>query len=346
MVGPFIITTVTIDAFVPHLQVFFFAAMKYCFRRMRQKKAVTQEQLNELYEGITFDMPLRVATLLNTFFSVMFFSSVVPILIPVACLSFTAQFWVDKIALLRLYQKPAHYDISVISMAVKLMPIALLLHLVFGTWAISDSSTLPSGGITPGDSQPLAEAYAQAVGLMSPSIATALSRYAVIPYVAMLALVFLFALFMFVLWKLIKAATSACTSCLDCMGCQDESDERRNGEMKDYDDDSSEHKSSRCNCRKPKEKLALSPYTDIYGQRFCEPTQEAEVFGEDRAKGWRLVLGADGWLWVTKVWTDNGTVDLVWHQAGQYKRTWEVIRDNTFHSYNMSHNPKYRVSRH
>ena len=43
-----------------------------------------------------------------------------------------------------------------------------------------------------------------------------------------------------------------------------------------------------------------------------------------------------------QVWLADGVVHGVRHQKGDRKRTWEVLRDESLHSYVISNNPKYK----
>jgi hypothetical protein len=46
---------------------------------------------------------------------------------------------------------------------------------------------------------------------------------------------------------------------------------------------------------------------------------------------------------VLQLWTEDGVIDGQRHRKHQYKRTWEVLRDEGTHSYKMAHNEKYKV---
>jgi hypothetical protein len=49
--------------------------------------------------------------------------------------------------------------------------------------------------------------------------------------------------------------------------------------------------------------------------------------------------GCEGW----QVWLADGVVHGVRHAKGDRKRTWEVLRDESLHSYVMTNNPTYKV---
>jgi hypothetical protein len=85
------------------------------------------------------------------------------------------------------------------------------------------------------------------------------------------------------------------------------------------------------------------PYT---GQ-FYQPVSpdEAAAVGTGDDVGWALredpYRGGGNFLKV-KLWSEAGEVEGQFHQAGDPKCTWEVVKDSTVHSYRIDHNPSYR----
>lgn len=51
-----------------------------------------------MYEGHVFNIAIRYPMTLNTLFVSLAYCSGLPILLPIACISFTLTFWVDKIS--------------------------------------------------------------------------------------------------------------------------------------------------------------------------------------------------------------------------------------------------------
>lgn len=60
-----------------------------------------------------------------------------PILYLVTAVSFSLQFWAEKIELLNLSKRPTAYGPDLARMAGNLLPYATLWHLVFATWSFS-----------------------------------------------------------------------------------------------------------------------------------------------------------------------------------------------------------------
>ena len=68
--------------------------------------AVTQAQLNRRYAPPEWDAASGASLLLNTAFVCFIFSPGLPLLLPVAALTFAVSYQVDRVALLRLYARP------------------------------------------------------------------------------------------------------------------------------------------------------------------------------------------------------------------------------------------------
>merc|ERR1712166_1327890 len=81
---------------------------------------------------------------LNTFFTTMLYCGGIPILIPFAMCNFFVSFQLDKLWYLRLYGGTPAYDASIARAAIKMMPIALMLHLLFSFLMYGDPDTLAS----------------------------------------------------------------------------------------------------------------------------------------------------------------------------------------------------------
>lgn len=68
-----------------------------------------------------------------------------PILFLYAFVGFTIRYWLDKSLLLRYSKKPPRYGPQLASMALAILPWALLLHLGLSVWMVSSPGLLPSG---------------------------------------------------------------------------------------------------------------------------------------------------------------------------------------------------------
>lgn len=120
---------------------FFFALLWYPCRRCTDRGtrccdkhssvSLSQGAYNKLFEGPTFDVALRYSAALNTVFVTLMYSAGLPLLLPMAFVSFFISYWIDKYALLRVCNMPHRYDAAVSVASVALMPIAAVIGCAF-----------------------------------------------------------------------------------------------------------------------------------------------------------------------------------------------------------------------
>jgi hypothetical protein len=91
-----------------------------------------------MYTGPEFLLYLRYAQLLNTLFVCLMFSSGMPILIPIACVTFIGYYFVDKFMLFNFYSLPPMLGSALASAVTDILPYAVLMHLMFGMWMMSN----------------------------------------------------------------------------------------------------------------------------------------------------------------------------------------------------------------
>ncbi len=103
-----------------------------------------QDKLTAMFTGPEFRLSVRYAQLTNTVFVTLMYSSGMPILLPIAAVSFFVSFWVDKYLFLRFYRKPPHYDTRMGMKMTGLLPYAILLHLGFAAWMYSNRAIFSS----------------------------------------------------------------------------------------------------------------------------------------------------------------------------------------------------------
>jgi hypothetical protein len=113
-IGVPIIMTMIINMISPHVSTF----VTWILNRFKQwkdrsfssdhgiTKMVTQNDLELMYTGPEFLLYERYASLLNTLFVCLMFSSGMPVLIPICFLTFWSYYWVDKFMLFRFFSLP------------------------------------------------------------------------------------------------------------------------------------------------------------------------------------------------------------------------------------------------
>ena len=151
-VGVSITLTMCLDMFTPHLPKLFQAFVRQpikqrCLKNRRKckgmrKKSAMQEDVNEIFDGITFVLPVRLATVLNTLAMTISYSGGLPALIPLACISFTLSFNIDRMMLLRFYKRPPEYTTTLVLNYFSVVPIVVLIHLGFSAWMFSDPTVM------------------------------------------------------------------------------------------------------------------------------------------------------------------------------------------------------------
>ncbi|GMF10420.1 unnamed protein product [Phytophthora lilii] len=142
-VGMGVTMTMLINAIVPQaillLNLCVISPLKRCFAR---RSVRTQEKMDQLYAGPTFDLAVRYPMVLNSVFVTLVFCGGSPVLLFIAALACTATFWLDKLALLWLYSVKTAYDEDLGETVLALLPWALVAHLAFSSWMYGNTDLL------------------------------------------------------------------------------------------------------------------------------------------------------------------------------------------------------------
>lgn len=165
-----------------HVQTFWLfisscSLMNVCRARRGAGNTLTQAQLNAQYSPPPFELPARLAVMLNVVFSCLMYSAGNPVLLAVAAASMLFTLVVDKGGLLRVYGKPPHYAGSIVEVAVKLLPIAGLVHMAVAVWTYSDETVMFSPNVfAKGDTSFLGSAIAGASNAIASSASVRMRR--------------------------------------------------------------------------------------------------------------------------------------------------------------------------
>ncbi|GMH83627.1 hypothetical protein TrVE_jg11384 [Triparma verrucosa] len=154
-IGVPIIMTMIINMISPHVSTF----VTWILKRYKQwkdrsfssdhgiTKMVTQNDLELMYTGPEFLLYERYASLLNTLFVCLMFSSGMPVLIPICFLTFWSYYWVDKFMLFRFFSLPPRLDASLAQQVSSILPYSVLLHLSFGMWMMSNDDFFTTASV-------------------------------------------------------------------------------------------------------------------------------------------------------------------------------------------------------
>lgn len=150
-VGTSIVLTMALNIVLPHLfPVVLWLITKYrkcsdrsCGCDEHRTKCITQRQLNRLYMGPKMFLDERYAQAFNVIFVCLAFSSGMPLLLPIAMLSFIVTYWVDAFLFAYVYRTPPRYSADLAKQFTALLPYALLLKLMVGFWMLSNDNIFP-----------------------------------------------------------------------------------------------------------------------------------------------------------------------------------------------------------
>ncbi len=137
-VGVQILLIMMLNTLAPHGFVAIELAWVHCVRRNpRCSKPSSQRELNDWHTGPEFRAHYRYAQNLMTVFVTMLYGPGLPLLYPLAALSFAVYLWVDKYLLLRYFKTPPRMDGKLARKASAFMLWAVVPNLVFAVWMYS-----------------------------------------------------------------------------------------------------------------------------------------------------------------------------------------------------------------
>jgi hypothetical protein len=325
VVGVGITLTMLTNIVVPHISPLLQACCVRPCLRICHRRAITQDRLNTHYKPPEFLVAARYPVILNNIFVTMLYSAGMPMLIPIAAVSFFVSYFVDKTLILRFYSRPRGTDASLARLALKVMPVALMLHLAFTIYMFGDSETVRSRplNVTPlfgGDVQEDFEGIV-ADGSKSSSFAVSvmarLTRENTAGHVLLLALLLALGVLTLTAGQVLVLVLRQVLIVITCGRCGG-------------------------NTLRSEEEL-LPPYTGEFYQALDRDEDPSAIGSE--ASGWALrpdpYRGGDYFMKV-KLWTEAGESEGKFHDAGDPKSTWEVVRDSIVHSYRIEANPQYK----
>ena len=152
VIGSTICVTMAVNIISPHLangSYLLYRSFSACLDRgcscdRRKTRKLIQEDYEEVNTGPEFLFEFRYASTLTTVFMVFMYSSGMPILYPIAFLTFLATYWCDKLFLLCFYKRPVSHTIYLSQRTIKLMNFSMIPHFLLGLYMYSNSRILPS----------------------------------------------------------------------------------------------------------------------------------------------------------------------------------------------------------
>ena len=183
-IGTALVTTMLCNMVIPPLVPFLTWALSRV-RRLTSRPS-TQQQLNELMVGPEFRFDFRLASAFTTATIALVYGVGLPILFPIAALTFFITFWTDRAGLVFLYRSPGRISPMIVNQFVSTAPYLVFLHVAVGIWMLSSSELFGSVGRSPlgAPIYGLATAFGERTQ-------TRLSRWHVVPLTVLLFLMLL-----------------------------------------------------------------------------------------------------------------------------------------------------------
>lgn len=125
---------------------FTYLAHKAKINRANNSKmaALTQDELNNIYIGPVFKLANRYAINTSIFFVCFIFSLGIPLLNFIAAVNFYIGYLVDKFLFVNFYRSPVRYDTSICEASTRLIPVAVVAHIVCSIWTLSNEEIFAS----------------------------------------------------------------------------------------------------------------------------------------------------------------------------------------------------------
>lgn len=106
-------------------------------KSMKTKKKTIQQYVN-LHAGPEYMMHFKYSAIMNISFITFMYGLAIPVLFPVALISFIVVYLVERITLTYYYRKPPMYDEKMNAAAIAMLKWAPFFMLIFGYWSMGN----------------------------------------------------------------------------------------------------------------------------------------------------------------------------------------------------------------
>lgn len=131
-----------------------YALFKYWYNERKKKKAasdpllaLSQEELNKVYLGPSFELSTRYANSLSVFFVCYMFSTGMPVMLMIGALNFFVTYWVDKFLFIEFCRTPPSYTADISKLATWLVQLALVIHMLAALWTMATGEYFESPNV-------------------------------------------------------------------------------------------------------------------------------------------------------------------------------------------------------
>jgi hypothetical protein len=158
-VGDVIVAAMVFNVYYPIIELLMYWALRVLFRcidrgcRCRgDTKSTSIQSYISTYAGPLYFMHYKYSSILTIVFITMMYGFGMPILFPIAMLSFLVLYITEKIMLFYGYVMPPMYDERLSNDVLNKLQFAPLLYVIFGYWMASNQQLLSNDHLTPVES--------------------------------------------------------------------------------------------------------------------------------------------------------------------------------------------------
>ena len=109
-------------------------------RPKKVKTCIIQGDMNDTAAGPALDIRSKYSSCILALYLTLFFCSGMPILIFFSALFFIGLYWIEKLSLIHYYRKPKYIGHTTNTMAIQLIPFALMVHIAVALFAYGSES--------------------------------------------------------------------------------------------------------------------------------------------------------------------------------------------------------------
>lgn len=158
-VGDVIVAAMIFNVYYPIIEVAMYWGLRVLFRCIDRgckcsgpTKSTSIQGYVSTYQGPLYFMHYKYSSILTIVYITMMYGFGMPVLFPIAMLSFLVLYFVEKLMLFYGYVMPPMYDERLSNDVLNKLQFAPLLYLIFGYWMASNQQLLSNDHLTPVDS--------------------------------------------------------------------------------------------------------------------------------------------------------------------------------------------------
>ena len=127
------------------LSTLFWEGVRVYYRKCKAKKQLLQADMNQYMLGGMFEIDAKYSLTLALIFLCCLYFGPLPLLLPLLCVYFTIQFWLDKLYITKFARRPPHFHADLHQAMTRMIPFALFFHCIFSMWAYGTPNIWPEG---------------------------------------------------------------------------------------------------------------------------------------------------------------------------------------------------------